>query len=273
MRIAAFTDEVNRQDLPRALSLLVDWGIGHVEIRSAFGTRFPRQSDAELDELGRRIRDHGLEVSGVSPGLFKCDIRASEVDEALSELLPRSCEWALKWGCDLVSCFAFLRNTTELPARVVDCLGDMTRVAFAAGCRLVLENEAGCWGNTGTEATRLVRQVEGLRLCWDPGNAARAGAEDLVTEYSGLCDVTEHVHVKNFDSASNSWSLIDRGVVSWKQQLGLLAADSYSGFLVIETHTNAPFPNVDAGDGLSTLEANSLHNLHGLRQLLASSPS
>ena len=138
---------------------------------------------------------------------------------------------------------------------------------------VILDTEASRLVILDTEATRLVRQVEGLRLCWDPGNAARAGAEDLVTEYSGLCDVTEHVHVKNFDSASNSWSLIDRGVVSWKQQLGLLAADNYSGFLVIETHTNAPFPNVDAGDGLSALEANSLHNLHGLRQLLASSPS
>ena len=111
-----------------------------------------------------------------------------------------------------------------------------------------------------------------LSLCWDPGNAARAGVQDTVGEYSTLAHLVSHVHLKNFDPGNDEWSLMDTGSVDWPEQFRALAADGYTGYLVIETHTSAEStvasPSDAAGAPFSRLEANSLHNLRYTRALL-----
>lgn len=228
--MAAFADEINREDPVRTLP----------------GGRSARAPDPELEAFGSRVRDAGLAVSSVSPGLFKCSVAAPQVEAEIAQGLPQACDRARRWGTDLVSCFGFGRGgathgSAAFPAAVVDALGGMARVAQAHGCRLVLENEAVCWGDKGTEAATLVRRGgAGLSLCWDPGNAARAGAG---RSYPDECD-----------------SLRD------------LAAHGYAGWLVVAIHTNAAPVGaahlVDAGEPLSPLEANTLRNLRCLRALL-----
>jgi len=97
MKIAAFADEICREDPTRALQLARRWGIDALEIRTLPGGRFPRVSDAELAELGRMLADTSLTVSGVSPGLFKCSVDDEEIETGITELLPRACEWARTW--------------------------------------------------------------------------------------------------------------------------------------------------------------------------------
>lgn len=280
MKVAAFADEINREDPDRALLLARRWGLAAIEVRALPGGRFPRLPDAALDGLARRVRDAGLAVSGVSPGLSRLPVEDPRVDGEIGEVLPRACDWARHWGTDLVSCFGFARGgaphgSAAFPTAVVDTLGRMARTAVAHGCRLVLENEAVCWGDTGDEAAALVRAVgAGLRLCWDPGNSARAGAlRPFPDEYAGLRDLTAHVHVKNYDPAAQAWSLVEAGAVAWPGQLRALAADGYDGWLVVETHTAAPPvgapPLADAGQLLAPLEANTLRNLRALRAWLA----
>lgn len=269
MRVAVFTDEINREDPQQALMLAQEWGIEAVEIRTLPGGRFPRVDDAEIHQVGCWIRDAGMDVSGVSPGLFKESVTDPRVREGLQTLLPRSCDIALEWGTDLVSCFGFARDTPTPTAQVIDTLGQMQQIAASAGCRLTLENEAVCWGATGTEAEQLIRQVPGLLLCWDPGNAARAGANSpYPAEYDRLRDLVAHVHIKNFDPVEGRWSVMDEGPVDWPGQLQALAGDDYKGYLVLETHTRIlPRKVEDAGD-LSPLAYNALHNLTHLRRLL-----
>ena len=280
MKIAVFTDEIHRQNPVRAVQLAARWGVEAVEIRSLPGGRFPRVTDDELRDLGRIVADAGLTLSGVSPGLFKCAITDQGVEAGIAELLPRSCEWARIWGTERVSIFGFARGddphgSGDFPSRVVDTLGRMCDVASTAGCQLVLENEAVCWGDTGRSAAALIRAVggDGLTLCWDPGNSARAGAPSPLQEYAGLADLVTHVHLKNFDPENSDWSLMDTGVVDWAGQLGALATDGYTGYLVIETHTTVEpdgvEPSIDAGETLAPLEANTLRNLHHTRALLA----
>lgn len=279
MKLAAFADEINREDPARALQLAARWGVPAVEVRNLPAGRFPRVPDADLAELGQGAADAGLTFSGVSPGLFKCPVDDPEVETGIAELLPRACEWARRWGTDLVSCFGFGRGdephgSGRFPDRVVDVLGRMAAVAAGAGCRLVLENEAVCWGDTGDEAASLVRRVgPGLSLCWDPGNSARAGAASPYPgEYAGLADLVTHVHLKNFDPEISGWSLMDTGVVDWAGQFGALGDDGYTGYLVIETHTSVEpdgvEPSIDAGETLAPLEANTLRNLQYTRALL-----
>lgn len=269
MRLSVFTDEIS-SSADRALQLATTWGLSHVEIRSVGEGRFPRVPDADLVELGRRVADAGLQVSAVSPGFFKCALGDAEVEEGISEGIPRACEWARRWGTSNVSSFAFRRDGGQVPAQVVDCLGRMADTVTAAGCRLLLENEAVCWGDTGTEAADIIHQVgpERLGLCWDPGNTARAGGEPAA-EFEQVRDLIEHVHMKNYDASDGRWAVLDRGVIDWPGLIGSLGGDGYDGFLVLETHTDISTEEfVPLGGELAGKEANTLHNLQYMRELL-----
>ena len=142
MRISIFTDEIS-PDPQRAIQLAARWGLKYVEVRGLAGGRFPRAQDSELAALWESVRDAGLSVSGVSPGFFKCSIADPSVPDELREQLPRACEWAKRYGVDQLTCFAFARDgSNEVPAEVIDRLGQMADTVASHGCRLVLENEA-----------------------------------------------------------------------------------------------------------------------------------
>ncbi len=67
MKLSVFTDEIN-SSLPRALRLVNEWDLSHVEIRTILGGRFPRLEDAELADLEKSVKGAGVAVSAVSPG-------------------------------------------------------------------------------------------------------------------------------------------------------------------------------------------------------------
>lgn len=272
MQLSIFTDEINREDPARAIRLAAAWGATHVEVRSLSGGRFPGPADAELDAFYQQIREAGLAISAVSPGFCKCPWDDPSVPAALAEGLPRACEWARRWGTDLVSCFGFRRQEQgAMPPAVVDYLARMARIAAQHGCRLVLENEAGCWGATGLEAAAIIRQVgpDQLQLCWDPGNSARAGSAcPYPDEYEEIADLVAHVHLKNYDPGTNSWQLAERGVVDWAGQLAALQAAGYSGFVVIETHLDISPDEFEVIEGLEGRESNTYRNLAFARSCL-----
>jgi len=275
MKLAVFTDEISR-DTSRAIELASAWQVPSVEVRSLDTGRFPLVPDQELMDFGSKLENSGLLVSGVSPGFFKGPVSDPGVPRALAEDLPRACEWARRWGTNQVSCFAFTREGETMPAAVADRLGDMAQTAEAHGCSLVLENEAGCWGNTGLEASELIRRVghDNLSLCWDPGNSARAGSTcPFPEEYEQFRDLVTHVHLKNFNPDSGQWSLADTGLVDWPGQLTALRNDGYGGFVVIETHTKVTpdgfeIPAETDPPSLDPLESNTLRNLQFARALV-----
>ena len=128
MRLSIFTDEVSKRS-ERAIELAKSWDVSHVEVRSLDSGRFPRASDNEMKDFHRRLTDAGLAVSGVSPGLFKCAVDDSMVKPGLDEVLPRACEWARRWGTDVVSSFGFgRRNGDAVPQEVVDLVERMERL-------------------------------------------------------------------------------------------------------------------------------------------------
>lgn len=266
MQISIFTDEISPDSPKRAFDLARKWGVTHVEIRSLPNGRFPAVSDVELDSFYALIDEVGLSVSGVSPGFCKCSWDDPSVTHVLSDDLPRACEWARRWGTDLVSCFAFSRDTSgTMPTTIIDLIGEMSVISRQHGCRLVLENEAGCWGATGLEAASIIRKVgtHNISLCWDPGNSCRAGSTcPYPVEYSKIKDLVTHVHMKNFDPVSKSWCLMDKGMVDWQGQIAALLADGYTGFFVVETHLHISPDAFCVNDkSLTDLADNTLHNL------------
>ena len=269
MKLAAFTDEISR-DPARTIQLAAAWNIPCVEVRGLPGGRFPRVDDAELEQFYKQVVDGGLSISGVSPGFFKCPVDDSSVPQDLAEGLPRACEWAQRWGTDLVSCFGFLRDDSDtVPDAVIDLMGQMADIAARHDCRLVLENEAVCWGNTGFEAAGIIHDLDAdnFSLLWDPGNSARAGSTcPYPDEYEQLAELVTHVHLKNFDPETGHWSLMDHGIIDWPGQLAALQRDGYAGFVVLETHLrDLPEDTEPFSPDLSPLESNCRRNLEFVR--------
>ena len=209
----------------------------------------------------------------------------SYTSEEMADTVPRACEWALKLGTDQMSSFAFDRDGDEIPSLVIDRMSEFARLVAAGGCHLTLENEASCWGNSGIEAVGILRQMgDGVRLCYDPGNSARAGIPTpFPEEYRQISRFVAQLHMKNFEVSDETWTLIEKGVVDWNGQLNALKADGFDGFAVIETHTGISideFAPVDGEktasiidtSGLTPKEANSLRNLEFVRSCLLPSP-
>lgn len=274
MQISVFADEINAESPERALGLAREWGMTHVEVRGFPQGRFPAAPDAELERFSAQVRDAGLAVSGVSPGFFKCRWDDPSIEPRLAEGLPRACEWAQRWGTDLVSGFACHQDDApRVPPAVIDLVGRLAARARESGCRFALENEAGCWGGTGLEAADIIRQVgsDNLTLCWDPGNASRAGSAcPYPGEYEQIKDLVSHVHMKGYDPATGSWCLVHEGAVDWPGQIRALAADGFAGAAVIETHLHISPDEFRAIDeGLSDRESNTRRNLEFVRSWLA----
>lgn len=272
MKLSVFTDEIS-STAARSIQLAAAWGITHIEVRGLDGGRFPRVNDTELANFENLFKDAGLSVSGVSPGLFKCPLADPSIDISIAELLPRTCEWAQRWGTDLVTCHGFRRNEEDqIPNSVIDHLGKMCDVASQLGCRTILENEGVCWGSTGLEAAEIIRRVgsDRLQLCWDPGNSAHAGSVcTYPDEYEQVSEFITHVHMKNYIHESNSWSLLAEPDLNWDAHLTALRDDSYDGFVVVETHTNAIVEEYGLIDQcLAPLESNTLRNIEFARAYL-----
>jgi L-ribulose-5-phosphate 3-epimerase len=273
MPLSIFTDEINRQSPERAIKMAKEWGLTHVEVRSLSPGRFPRVSAQNFEAFHQLITDAGLAVSGVSPGFFKGQPDDPTIAADLAETLPRACEWAQRLGVDQISSFAFSRGEQATPpAIVIDLVGQMADIVHQNGCQLILENEAACWGGTGTEAAEIIRAIgsDKIGLCWDPGNSARAGSTcPFPDEYEKIKDLISHVHMKNYNPETGAWDLIDRGIGDWPGQIAALAQDGYEGYLVIETHTDISPDEFSVRDEtVSGLEHNSLHNLQLVRSYL-----
>lgn len=273
MQISLFTDEIHKEDFARALDRAVEWGVSHVEVRAIDGERLPKVSKPNLDRFIDEVRSRGLEISGFSPGFFKCDLNDPEVQRTTDDVLPRLLDVMGEWDTHFLTCFSFRRRDGEsMPSEVIDRLGAVADRVSAAGCRLVVENVSACWGATGVESGEIVRQVgyDLVGLCWDPGNAGRGGAEvPFPDDYETVKDLVDHVHVKNFIPDQNGWGLVDEGVVDWSAQVGALLNEGYGGFLVIETHlTERPNGRSTPAEGWVALETNTYDNLHATRACL-----
>jgi inosose dehydratase len=134
-------------------------------------------------------------------------------------------------------------------------LAALADVCRAAGLELVYHHHMGTVVQTGAELDRLMADVPGLRLLFDPGHLAFAGLDpiDVLRRYEGR---VSHVHLKNVRPAvvararTERWSFRRAvvegaftipgdgqpgdGSVDFPQVFQILAARNYRGWLVVE---------------------------------------
>ncbi len=257
MQIVLIPDEYTA-DPATAFELGRRWGIEHFEIRYVYRWRVPVGPAWVADRAAAGVRDYGVTITAISPGLFKptmrtdgstCPISTETPDEIrrhLDELLPAAFGFAERLGTRNITVFALPRPAGEEaidpPRIVVDTLAEAAGKAAEAGFRLLLENGGGSWADSA-EATKAVLEAVGsdaLRLTWDPANVTYAGfGQDPVAEgYPLLAAFVANVHVKDVTIAGGkpAWTMIGDGVIDWAGQLRRLQQDGYRGPLTIEPH-------------------------------------
>src|SRR5690606_40865122 len=132
MIISIVTDELSG-DPATAFELGLDWGVRHFELRGAYGERAPRLSAHARHLLLRAVRDFGVEITALSPGLFKFPFPALEparsnlgwmdagffaawserkamLADHLQRLLPETLELAAETGAPPIISFSFSRG-------------------------------------------------------------------------------------------------------------------------------------------------------------------
>jgi sugar phosphate isomerase/epimerase len=264
MIISIVTDELS-EDPETAFELGLEWGIRHFELRGAYGERVPRLSPHTRHRLVRAVREFGVEITALSPGLFKFPFpeheparsnlgwmdagffgawheRKAMLSDHLERLLPETLELAAEVGARTLISFSFSRGGAaggEAPQGVIDALAEAAERAGAAGIDFLIETEEGHWADTGERSAALVKRIgkPAAGINWDPANALIDGDVPHPDGYAFVRPFVRNVHFKDARRfADGSWTLLADGDVDWSGQVKALVSDGYNGPIAIEPH-------------------------------------
>ena len=281
MQIAIVTDEMSA-DPETAFELGLEEGVRHFELRGVHSDRVPRISAHAEARLLRAIRDFGVEITAVSPGLFKIPFPAGEPERSnlgwmdaaffrrfedgraalrdhMDRLLPETIDFATKVGARFIVAFSFHRAGAPggpAPAEAIDCLGAAADRVRASGLTLLVETEEGFFADTGARSAALVEAIGAGRIAinWDPANSFCEGDVPFPDGYAALRHLVRNVHFKDARRlADGRTAFVAEGAVDWPGQIGALVRDRYDGFIAIEPHLERPVKAVR--DSLRRLRA------------------
>lgn len=269
LKISIVTDELSG-DPETAFELGLEWNVTHFELRGVHGDRAPRLSAHARHRLVRAVRDFGVSITAVSPGLFKFPFPAREparsnlgwmdggffgawrdaramLEDHLEKLLPETIEFAQAVGARSIVCFSFSRAGAPggaAPSGAIEALHEAAELCAAAGIDLLVETEEGHSADTGERSAALVRRVghPALGVNWDPANALIDGDTPFPEGYGFVKPFVRNVHFKDARRyPDGTWELLPEGDVDWRGQIEALLADGYAGAIAIEPHL---FPSV-----------------------------
>lgn len=242
LALGIVTDEITN-DFGEALRHGLSWGIQRYEIRCLTTGRVPRVEAQEIRTVAGLVREHGVRITALSPGMFKAHLsRTAEIEDELLTVLPATLDLAETLSCPLVIVFGFQREEGE-PAdryhRAVEYMRRAAEIAAGSGIRVAIENEPGFWCDTGVNTHRLIRDVgsPALGANWDPCNAYGTDEVPYPAGYEALKGSIINVHAK--DTAVGSLIKcvpIGQGALDWQGQVRALMADRPVEHITIETH-------------------------------------
>lgn len=244
MKISLVTDEVSN-DFDTAIELAYHWGIRFFEIRKVGLKRIPYISKAVLQRIVEAIDRYRIQITALSPGLFKIPFEQRLIKEHLDSLMPKTFELARTLGVKIIIIFGFIKppgaKGSHYPRGITELLRETAQNAEKEGFTLALENEHVCWADTGENTARIIEGVGNdiLRVNWDPGNAFSAGEEPYPRGYEFVKEYVVNVHVKRAfkdPKGKTRYLTTGKGAINWQGQIQALARANYTGYIAIETH-------------------------------------
>jgi sugar phosphate isomerase/epimerase len=241
--LAILSDEISL-DLEEALRHGRELGFSKYEIRCLddYEHRVPRFRPGRLERLEALVAEGGIEVTAVSPGLFKIrpgDTRA--LRRELDELLPETCAIARRLGAPRVIVFGFLREEGVDEERILPFLREAAGIVGAHGLEMAVENEPGAYCDTGVNTARLVGKLDlpHVGINWDAANAVVSGEAAYPLGYEAVLPYLRNVHLKDaIPLPGGKWEnrLLGDGAMNWVGQLQAFLRDRPVAHLTLETH-------------------------------------
>lgn len=260
MQISIVTDEIS-SDIDTALEVIAWWGVHTCEIRSVGFERFPEVSRYWQRRIPVLLKEHGVTVGALSPGLFshdwpsetapiyskrmdftrvmKTDEDERTLDHHVNVLLPSTIEWGKRFGASTIICFSWGRGDHTLESTATDEMIQVLRHAAGkvgeAGMQLVMEVS-----EPSERPADIARRVNhpAFGINWDPANAYDGGEDVCYPDgFEQVRPWIRHVHFKDartLENGKRAW-LLD-GVIDWRGALTTLKEDGFDGLLTVETH-------------------------------------
>ncbi len=259
LELGIVSDEV-AADFRTAVRHGLSWGITRYEIRCLASGRVPEVNGQEWDDVLAAVREHGLAITALSPGIMKHSLdREDELEREIRETLPRTIDMAGTCGARMIIVFGVQKRTPEREgdhARVVGLLGRAAETAARAGITLAVENEPGFHCDTGAATRKIVDEVgsRAFGANWDPCNAFGTDEVPYPDGYAALKGVIVNVHAKDTARGSLIQCVpIGDGAIDWAGQIRALVRDRIVPHVTIETHC---LPLVEqSGKNVRTLRA------------------
>ncbi|WP_077623005.1 sugar phosphate isomerase/epimerase family protein [Sediminibacillus massiliensis] len=235
--------------------------------RNNLCTISPDSSEAELEQLSALTRENGIEVTSVTPYLTSGDLTSTEHVLQVAQKLGAS---HIRVG---VPKYDRSANYNDLFKGAVEYLSEVEQMCKQYNVKGLVETHHLTIAPSAGLAHRLVSPFDPdhIGVLYDPGNMVHEGYENYRMGMELLGPYLAHVHAKNAtwhvteeQEGGTSvwqakWSLLEKGVVDWKQVLLDLKAVGYDGYIGMEDFSGA----------LTTAEALK-HNKARLQGLLQS---
>jgi sugar phosphate isomerase/epimerase len=244
MRLAIVSDEISR-DFRKAVEYGTEWGITDFEIRQLTTGRVPYVANDEINLVLEVVKEHDLNISAISPGLFKISLLDEEqLKLQIEENIYESFRLADRLGTRNVIIFGFRRYIREPQSdyiQVLHILGRMAALAEKYGFQLLLENEPGFWADTGVNTVKLLDDIDSknLKSNWDPANAILAGEIPYPYGYLAIRKHIRAIHVKDCRKSSNGdpeFVVVGEGEVDWLGQFRAIMHGIDIEYITVETH-------------------------------------
>ena len=261
LQLGIVADEISR-DFREAVRIGMQAGLRRYEVRFLRSGRAPICDRRELLEV-ESIRDgEGIEITALSPGLFKHTADRAAFAKEMAEVFPRAVEWAERWRLGNLIVFGFGKpgatedNADLVPSEnppdwVVDALAEAGALADQARLKLLIEAEPICWADTGAATAHLIRRSgsSAIGINYDPANVAWALRRDAIDEFDLIADLIGNVHVKDqLDAPRGSgrptWVVPGEGMMDYRPHFDALKRIGYNGPISLEPHMDSSLETI-----------------------------
>jgi sugar phosphate isomerase/epimerase len=245
------SDEIAR-DFRDAVRTGTSLGIRRYEIRNLTAGRAPMCGDHAMAEVEAMAREAGVEITALSPGLFKLTDTEAAFRYEMSEVYPRAAEWAQRWGLPGLIVFGFHKpgateptaaqfSSDNPPGQIREWLAQAAERAEKDRLTLIIEPEPICWCDTGRATVSLLEGLGNVRINWDPGNVAWLTNRDPIGEFDLVAPYIANVHIKDIRPVRGDpeWVPAGEGIVDYAAHFRALRGIKYQGPISLEPHMDS----------------------------------
>ena len=197
--ISCFADEISPK-LTEQLDGMEKVHVRWLSLRSVDNVNVLELTDEQVLALRKALDGRGMGVSSIGSPIGKSPI--TDRSGAYLRQTARAIEIADMLSCSRIRVFSFYMKPEEKDAyraEVIDRLTKMADLAAESGITLVLENEAGIYGEESLRCRDLLQSVNrpNFLACFDPSNYVAAGEAPFDQSFPNVGGAVDYVHIKD----------------------------------------------------------------------------